>query len=101
MCELLFVYGTLKPIARQRGGHPAHVWGRMWENGSYPAMRLTQSGDGHLIAGLVFQVTDAELADFDRLEGVAHGWYRRVRARTDEGDQVWVYEGVQCLGSQD
>jgi len=95
--ELLFVYGTLKPIARQRGGRPAHVWGRMWENGSYPAIRLTDPGDGYLIGGLVSEVTEGDLAEFDRIEGVEHGWYRRVKARTVEGDEVWVYEGAGCL----
>jgi len=97
VCELLFVYGTLKPIARQRGGRPAHVWGRMWENGSYPAIRLTEPGDGYLIAGLVFGVTDDDLAEFDRREGVAHGWYRRVKEGTTEGEVVRVYEGARCL----
>lgn len=95
----LFAYGTLKPIARQRGGRPAHVWGRMWDNGSYPAIRLTEPGDGHLVAGLVFEVRDDDLAEFDRMEGVAHGWYRRVRVTTVEGEEVWVYEGKRCLSS--
>jgi len=86
--ELLFVYGTLKPIARRRGGRPAHVWGRMWDNGSYPAIRLTEPGDGYRIAGLVFHVNGDDLAAFDRIEGVAHGWYRRVKARTVEGEEA-------------
>ena len=97
MSELLFAYGTLKPVARQRGGHPAHVWGRMWDNGSYPAVRVTEPGDGYSIAGLVFRVTDDDLVEFDRIEGVTHGWYRRVRITTVEGEQVWVYEGARCL----
>lgn len=71
----LFVYGTLKPIARQRGGRPAHIWGRMWENGAYPAIQLIKPNDGYLTAGLVFEATDSDLTEFGRREGVAQGWY--------------------------
>ncbi|MBN1460047.1 MAG: gamma-glutamylcyclotransferase [Armatimonadetes bacterium] len=91
----LFVYGTLKPVARERGGRPAHVWGRMWENGSHPAIRLTKPGDGYRIAGLVFEVADDDLAEFDRIEGVVRCWYRRARVMTVEGETVWVYEGAR------
>lgn len=97
----LFLYGTLKAVARQRGGRPAHVWGQMWENGAYPAIRLTRPGDGYLIPGLVFEVTLSDLAEFDRREGVAHVWYRRGRVKTVEGQEVWVYEAARCLSCQD
>ena len=88
-------------LARQRGDHPAHVWGRMWENGSYPAIRLGEPGDGYLIAVLVLNVTEIDLSEFDRREGVAYGWYRRLRVKTVEGEKVWVYEGVGCLAGRE
>ena len=97
----LFVYGTLKPTARQRGGRPAHVWGRIWRDGCRVAVRLMEPGYGCTIAGLVFAVTPDELTAFDRRHGVESHSYRRVRARTVEGEEVWVYEGHECLRNAD
>jgi len=96
MTDRLFAYGTLRPIARRRGGRSARVYGRLWENGHYPGARLGEP-DGPMIAGLVFEVTAEDLASFDAREGVAHNWYRRVRTHTVGGETVWVYEADRCL----
>lgn len=96
MTDRLFAYGTLKPVARQRGGRPAHIYGRLWDNGHYPAARLGEPG-GPMIAGLAFEVTSEELAAFDAREDIASGWYRRIRTRTLEHEEVWVYEGGRCI----
>jgi gamma-glutamylcyclotransferase (GGCT)/AIG2-like uncharacterized protein YtfP len=95
--ELLFVYGTLMPMARERGGRPARVHGTLWDSGAYPAVVLTEAG-GPVVAGLVFEATPDDLARLDQYEGVEHGWCRRVRVVTVEGEEVWVYEGAGCLG---
>ena len=96
MTDRLFVYGSLKPIARQRGGRPAQIYGRLWENAHYPAARVGEPG-GPMIAGLVFEVTSEDLASFDAREGTAHNWYRRVPTHTVEGETVWMYEADRCL----
>lgn len=90
------MYGTLQPLARRRGGRPARVFGRLWENGFYPALLLGDSDDP-MVAGVVFEVTEADLAELDRREGTAAHWYRRVHSRTVEGEEVWVYEADRCL----
>ena len=97
MPELLFVYGTLMPMARERGGRPARVHGTLWDSGAYPAVALGEAG-GPAVAGLVFEVSAEDLARLDAYEGIEHSWYRRVRVMTVEGDQVWMYEGAGCLG---
>ena len=97
MPELLFVYGTLMPMARERGGRPARVHGTLWDSGAYPAVALGEAG-GPMVAGLVFEVSADDLARLDHYEGAEHGWCRRVRVMTVESDQVWVYEGAGCLG---
>lgn len=85
MCDSLFVYGTLKPIAGQRGGRPAHVWGRIWENGSYSGMRPTGPGDWYLVTGLVSEAIDDGLPEFERREGAAQ---TRTRDRP-RGTKDW------------
>ena len=97
MTDLPYVHSTLKPITLQRGGRPAHVWGRVLGNCPYPAIRLAELGEGFLIASMVFEVTAADLAEFGAREGTAHGWYRRVKAGTLGGEVVWAYEGARCL----
>lgn len=93
--QLLFVYGTLKPMARKRRGRGAHVSGRMWCNGLYPAVRLEPRG--MKVAGIVFAVTDEDLLELDAREGTGADWYRRVVVRTQEGQVAWVYEAERCL----
>ncbi len=90
------VYGTLKQVARSRNGRAACVPGRLWDNGSYPALELGPPG-GPRVAGLVFAVSPEELRQFDAYEGVAHAWYRRVKACSTDGEVVWVYVGGRCL----
>jgi gamma-glutamylcyclotransferase (GGCT)/AIG2-like uncharacterized protein YtfP len=94
--DLLFVYGTLMPMARERGDRPARVHGTLWDSGACPAVVLGEA-EGPMVAGLVFEVTTEDLARLDAYEGVRQGWYRRVRVITVEGEEVWVYEGAACL----
>lgn len=95
--EKLFVYGTLQDPDIQKSlvgriifGVPArlvnyekttiNLGGRI-----YPIVRPTDSG---AVTGMVLDVTEQELARFDRYETNA---YRRIQAEVDSGITVWVY----------
>jgi gamma-glutamylcyclotransferase (GGCT)/AIG2-like uncharacterized protein YtfP len=92
----LFCYGTLMGEALQRGGRPARIYGRLWDNGLYPAARRGKPG-GPMVAGVVFEVTAEDLALFDAREGASGNWYRRVKVGTVEGELAWMYEAARCL----
>ncbi len=83
-------------FARDAGGRPARIYGRLWDNGLYPAAKRGKPG-GSMVAGVVFEVTAQDLALFDAREGAAGNWYRRVKVRTVEGETVWMYEAARCL----
>ena len=87
---MLFCYGTPMPLARGRGGRPARSYGRLYDNGSYPAAMRGEPG-GTMIADIVSEVTDEGTERLDAHEGVAHEWYQRVRRATVDGEDVWVY----------
>lgn len=53
----------------------------------HPIVRFTGSPSDH-VEGLVFEVSDVELARADRYEV---GAYRRVRAQLLSGRKAWVY----------
>jgi len=71
MTDRLFMYGTLKLSARSRGGRPVRVCGRLWDNGFYPAVVRGEPG-GPVVAGLVFEVIEADLSRLDAREGTAY-----------------------------
>lgn len=95
--EKLFVYGTLQDPDIQKSlvgriifGAPArlanyekttiHLGGRV-----YPIVRPAED---KAVSGMVLEVTEQELARFDRYETNA---YRRIKAKLDSGHTVWVY----------
>ena len=95
MTYLLFVYGTLRrgeshalPEERFRGA--ATVRGRLYPNGPYRG--FVPDRDGDEVAGELFEVDDALLADLDEYEGPE---YPRVilDVTNESGETVsaWVY----------
>jgi gamma-glutamylcyclotransferase (GGCT)/AIG2-like uncharacterized protein YtfP len=95
--EKLFVYGTLQDPDIQKSlvgriifGTPArlanfekttiNLGGRI-----YPIVRPAEN---KAVNGMVLEVTSEELARFDRYETNA---YRRITAKLDSGQTVWVY----------
>lgn len=89
MKHLLFVYGTLKK------GHtrqkyllnerylgigtlaPSH---RMVQISGYPALIPPKEGEeGSCVKGELYEVDDACMAELDKVEGVAHGVFKRQK----------------------
>jgi gamma-glutamylcyclotransferase (GGCT)/AIG2-like uncharacterized protein YtfP len=92
----LFAYGTLRQADVQRA-----TFGRLLEgeNDALVGFERTTSR-GHLnvaptgreedrVAGLVFEITDAELAAADRYEERAE--FARITGTVASGKQVWLY----------
>ena len=81
--NMLFVYGTLK---KGHGNHARFMseaeyvgtgttdakWG-LADLGAFPALTFGRLS----VEGEVYRVTDSQLSEIDRLEGVAHGLYFR------------------------
>jgi gamma-glutamylcyclotransferase (GGCT)/AIG2-like uncharacterized protein YtfP len=107
---LLFSYGTLQDKAVQMAnfgrllsGRPDSLAGyKLWPITIEDTLVVALSGKSqHMIAkrgqagdevtGMVFEVTDRELAAADRYE-VAQ--YTRVRVTLKSGAQAWVYVGA-------
>ncbi|NBW10516.1 MAG: gamma-glutamylcyclotransferase [Caulobacteraceae bacterium] len=99
---LLFAYGTLQDPAiqiehfgRLLTGAPDRLDGFTRStltdgDAVYPV--LTSGGDApSTIDGVVFEITEAELAAADRYEG---DLYRRIRVRLTSGIEAWVYVGA-------
>ena len=85
----VFVYGTLKRLARRRGGREAFVFGHLYAAG-IPAALPGTDGDPR-IRGVVYPVDAADLRQLDRLEGVDRDFYRRQMVRLVDGSQAWMY----------
>ena len=105
---LLFSYGTLQPEAVQLStfgralrGHRDELVGfelstLRIEDPAFVATSgrsdhavVTFTGNGeHRVAGMVFEVTDAELASSDAYEPAG---YARVQGTLASGKQAWVY----------
>jgi gamma-glutamylcyclotransferase (GGCT)/AIG2-like uncharacterized protein YtfP len=100
MTHTVFVYGTLR---RGQGNSRllrgaefvgnATASGLLYNLGGFPGLRLDDAeGD---VVGEVWRVDDATLADLDRLEGAAFGFYERRKWRVRiEGrlTSAWLYE---------
>lgn len=96
MADWLFAYGTLAPDgpeAAERGGwEPDMVRGRLYDLGTYPALVDADDPGADWVAGHVRPVEPSEFsATLDDYEGVPQGLYRRARATTRGGREVWVY----------
>ena len=100
---LLFAYGLLQP-----GYEPPRTLGRWWADemqgllydlGSHPAAIEIGRGE-RWFEGCVLEIDSSELVDeLDRFEQLDAGVYRRIRATTRGGSQVWVYEYARALPS--
>ncbi|MBX9656422.1 gamma-glutamylcyclotransferase [bacterium] len=93
---LLFVYGLLQPQF-----HPPkqvyNQWrdslkGRLYDLGEYPGG--IEIGQGpKTFEGSVLDIDDSELEALDEFEDVrGSSCFRRIRATTESGADVWVYE---------
>lgn len=92
----VFVYGTL------RQGHGNH---RLLEHekflkkdtlsgfsmhslGAFPAIRPNPA---YKVIGEIYEISEATLRNLDYLEGVDHGFYKRLSITTDSGLSAFVY----------
>ena len=97
MPQLVFSYGSLRnreiqlrTFGRQLSGRedslPGHV---MVNHEPLPANLLRSSNPGDEVAGMVFEITQEELAAADEYE--AADGYRRVSVTLQSGLHAWVY----------
>lgn len=88
----VFVYGTLKSKNRRDN---FYVKGTLFHLGAFPGIKL---GDVGNIPGQVVEVSEVDLEDLDRYEGVPHLYVRKrtwAYSRANEDifpEEVWVYE---------
>lgn len=68
----VFVYGTLRP----RGVTATHYVEGFGLFNYYDRFPYIQEGEGTVYGNLV-EVTDRQLKEFDRIEGIAHGLFKR------------------------
>ena len=92
----VFVYGIL--VGRY-GGRPASLWGAEKFFRGHATFRWS---DDHCVCGELINVSKETLEEFDRIEGVASGYYHRflVSVEDDLGvvhDGVWVYQQVEDM----
>ena len=88
----LFVYGTLLNdsiqqyiLGRKIEGQESVLVG--FKQGNWASYLRIEEGEG-TVEGKVLEISDTELARADVYEGNA---YRRVKAKTESGEEVWVY----------
>jgi gamma-glutamylaminecyclotransferase len=109
--ELIFVYGTLKEgLCNAAANQGRRVPGRHVTEHAWPLMIVVQGrwpwllprrGEGHRVAGELYEVDAAALARMDALERVDEpGQYQRHRiAVLDDVDgtrrEAWVYFGTE------
>lgn len=97
---LLFAYGQLQPGIRSprtmRRAWPDRVRGELFDLGPYPAAVRIGAAEGSF-CGHVIEIDASELAELDTFEGVGEGLYRRVRATTEAGQSVWIYQYARPL----
>ncbi len=91
----VFVYGILKTGAAF-DSPPSSVPGTLYCR-SIALARFDDTDHGAMIQGEVRTVGSDTLKDWDRLEGVAHGMYSRIRVTTIDGERCWAYQYEQSL----
>jgi gamma-glutamylcyclotransferase (GGCT)/AIG2-like uncharacterized protein YtfP len=101
---LLFAYGTLKDPRQVAAvvGRPVTcrvigcgtVCGILYDVGEYPALRPSDDR-GDVVHGVLLEIDDSALAEFDAYEGIDTGLYVRERCsvRLDDGTTAaaWIY----------
>lgn len=102
MTHAVFVYGSLRSGEGNNGllrssmlVGDAAVYGVLYSLGGFPGLRLDDLAPTW-VQGEVWTVDDETLERLDRLEGVSHGFYRRVRVSVEllagTSAEAWVYE---------
>ena len=95
--EKLFVYGTLQDPDIQKSLVGRIIFGIPAKLANYEKTTINLGGrvypivrpsENKVVAGMVLDVTEQELARFDRYETNA---YRRIQAEVEGGITVWVY----------
>lgn len=69
----VFVYGTLRP----KGVEATHCIDGWQLFNYYDRFPYIKQGEGSVV-GTVVEVTDRQLKEFDLIEGIAHGLFKRV-----------------------
>ena len=94
--SLLFSYGTLQQenvqlltFGRRLNGQRDDLVGFEQSSVTHHANVTFNGGDDSHVPGMVFEITDAELARVDTYE--AAFLYERVAAMLASGRQAWVY----------
>lgn len=93
---LLFVYGLLQPGLQppksiRRSWRDA-MRGRLYDLGPHPGATGFDSADS-TFEGWVLEIDESELIALDEFEDVTGDkQYRRIRARTLGGSDVWIYD---------
>ena len=90
----VFVYGIL--LGRE-GAKEATLWGFEKFFRTYATIKINE--DEHVNGELIL-VDDNTLEEFDRIEGVANGYYHRFLIQVELMDEtvvedVWVYQQVE------
>lgn len=100
MTNKVFVYGSL------RDGSPATHMLTGWELRDYGRFPFIKENPEASVYGNVLKVSDADLADFDYIEGVKQRFYKRIQVvvanlSKDKESKVWVYVPDQMLEGDD
>ena len=97
---LLFSYGTLQRNDVQRStfgrlltGQKDELWGYeqlpiLIDGGTYATIKFN-GNETSRVAGVVFEITDAELTKADEYEG--DFYYKRIAVTLASGKEAWVY----------
>lgn len=86
----VFVYGTLRGLAKQSEATHTLTNYAMYDYGRFPYIVEDENGDDSEVLGNVIEVTEKELKELDRYEGVERGLYTRntVEVHDDSGVAV-------------
>lgn len=105
--QKVFVYGTLK---KGFGNHHAYlngardlgeasIEGTMFHLGAFPAINLSEQFCR--INGEVYEVNWDHIYKMDLLEGVGHGFYKRIQGLVAPHGVVWMYVFTQQSASKE